>query len=315
MKRVVLSAGFLLLGITAAQAIDCAKAATDIETAICADPAAMTADAALNAAYQSAVKLLAPKDAKVLASDQRDWNALASDCLTTVDDSGNASHATPHQIGACLVDRDGERTRYLSGAPPEGRGAPDPLAPVVLGAYDGPYAHVLRFVKPASAGEQAYNAALDAALKDVHPAKADGDNSDTLDETLSYASPSLISARFDGDYMHSASPKPYNFVLTIDLVSGRRLKTADAIDAKAAARLDQLCAAQLKDFVAAGTEGSDLRRADIKTMTGNIDFWTFGAHAAIIRFVDDQTQDDPPTCTLGYDALRPLLEPGFPLPQ
>ena len=54
MKIILVALGLALLSATAAQAIDCAKASTDLEHAICSNPDLLEADDAMNAAYQSA---------------------------------------------------------------------------------------------------------------------------------------------------------------------------------------------------------------------------------------------------------------------
>jgi uncharacterized protein YecT (DUF1311 family) len=314
MKSMLFGASLVLLSVSAAGAMDCAKAATDIEKAICNSPDAVTADSDMASAYQSAIKLLPKKDVANLKADQKDWLGLRdNDCAFTSTDDDAARPATPEEMAECVVTQSKARTQYLSGTPAEGPGTGDQMVPVVLVGVDEVFNHTLRFLKPANAGEKAYNAALDKQLKDVRIATKDGDNSDTFDLTLAYASPALISARMGGVYL-SAHYMPYDLTLNIDMAKGKRLTMKDALDAAQLTQVQSFCEKQLADFLAPGTEGADGREDWVMTMVGNFNMWSFGATQATLRYVDYDTQDAPLECTIGYDVLKPLLKAGFPLP-
>ena len=316
MRTILLGAGLALLSVTAANAIDCKKASDPLDLAICNSPEALKADDAMNAAYQAASKLSTPKDAKALKADQVNWLDLRSDCQYGVDAEGNGTDATREQTAQCLVDYYGKRTAFLSGTPAEGPGAPGQMVPVVFSGVDEIFGHTLRFRKPATPGEIAYNTALDTELKDIHVATKDGDNSDTFDLTLAYASPALLSANVDVylDGARFAHPMPLNFSINIDMAKGKRLIMSDMLDDSALKTIAAACEGQTKDFIGDG-EGADTRLSDVETMVEHIDHWTFGAGRATLRYLDYDTQDAPVECSVGYDMLKPLVKAGFPLPQ
>ena len=79
-------------------------------------------------------------------------------------------------------------------------------------------------------------------------------------------------------------------------------------------QFEALCDEQMADFISAGENGADDRRGDIKRMVESLRSWTFGATSVQLAFID-QYMDDPQTCTLGYDVLRPVIKAGFPLPK
>lgn len=315
MKSLLLGVGLALLSISAAEAIDCAEATTPIDTAICNSPDALKADAAMGDAYAAALKLLGAKDAKALKADQANWLDLRSDCLTTYN-GGDAAEATPEQLAQCLTDTANDRAAYLSGTPAEGPGTKDRLVPVVFFGIDEIFNHTLRFLKPVGPAAKAFDKVLDTELKDIHTATTDGDTSDSFDMILRYASPALISAQVDVylDGPRYAHPMPYRFSINIGTDKGGRLIMSDMLDAAGIKAVEDICIGELKDFIAEGTEGADTRRGDVDTMAKELDLWSFGARQATLTYLDYFTQDDPPTCTVAYDVLRPLIKSGFPLP-
>lgn len=315
MQSMLFGASLMLLSVGTAEAMDCAKAATDIENAICGSPEAISADADMNSAYRTALKLIPKKAATSLKADQKDWLELRdTDCAYTSTDDDAARAATPDEIAICVVSQSRTRTQYLSGTPLEGPGTGGVMVPIVVSGVDAIFEHTLRFLKPANAGEKAYNGALDKAFKEVRVATREGDNSDLFDVTLAYASPALISARIEGVYQ-SAHEMPYELTLNIDMAKGKRLALTDAIEPAKLAEVQGFCEQQLAGFLAPRTEGADRRKEWVTTMVGNFDMWTFGANRATLRYVDYDTQDAPPECTIGYDVLKPLLKSGFPLPD
>ncbi|MDP4822404.1 MAG: lysozyme inhibitor LprI family protein, partial [Aestuariivirgaceae bacterium] len=76
--------GFVMLLLacagTPAQAFDCAKAATQVERTICANPELKVADDAMGAAYKALKARLAGDEAAELLQSQRVWLASRNDC-------------------------------------------------------------------------------------------------------------------------------------------------------------------------------------------------------------------------------------------
>jgi uncharacterized protein YecT (DUF1311 family) len=312
MKTALLGVCLALVSVTAAQAIDCANADSEMDQIVCGSPDLLEADSALNAAYQAALKAVGPKMAKVLKADQKDWLDLAGNCI----DGSTDGSIDPAAATSCLTDYFNKRIAYLTGAPAEGPDGPDPLLPVVIAGLDGTFEHLLRFAKPATPGEEAFNAQVDAAFAEIFVASKDGETSDYFDMTLVYASPELISVNIDkyldGErYIH---PMPSNVSINIDMQTGKVLEMADMLDAAGLEAIKAACAAQTTDYVGDG-EGADIRRQNIDFMVEDLPHWSFRATGATLIYLDYDTQDSPPKCTIGYNVLKPLMKPSFPLPR
>lgn len=313
MKAILFGLGLLLLGVSGASAIDCKKAATDTEIAICNSPEAIAADDALNAAYKAALKLSSAADAKALKADQRFWHEnLAVDCA--YDENGDA--AKPEAVTPCLIEEIVTRTKFLAGQPLAGPGAPDQMVPVVGVGVDDMYNHTLRFLEPRTDGEALFNTEIDAALETIHLAQDLDDTSDSLDVTLTYASPKLLSARVELAYLgpQYAHPMPSVYGINIDLTTGRKLQMEDGFDAAAVANFVTQCEAQLVDYIAAAEEGADQRKTEVDTIASDLSYWHFGATGATAEYLD-YFLESPASCEFGYEVLRPLAKVDFPLPR
>lgn len=312
MKIMLLAAGLALLSVSAAQAIDCTKAATDLDYAICRSPDLTKADDAMNAAYQAALKAVGPKMAKVLKADAVAWAGSRYDNCT-IDTNGDP--AKQEDIPACLLTDTQKRTAYLTGTPLAGPGFGETLIPQSMAGADQVYDEYLRFATPRSAAAKAFNAAVDKWVKNTRMAKTSDQVSDWLQLELDYASPALISADLDlsqeAGYAHAMMS---NQAINIDGRTGRELELADLLDGAGTKSIETNCADQLKDYIAAGEEGSDQRAENIKDMVDDLSSWSFGAGAATLHFTE--YGDDPyHICTIGYGVLRPLAKASFPLPN
>lgn len=312
MKIALVALGLALLSATAAQAIDCATASTDLEHAIGDNPDLLKADDAMNAAYQSALKAVGPKMTKALKADATSWAEYRYDNCA-LDEAGDPSK--PEDIIACLVTDTQHRTAFLSGLPLEGPGFGEPMLPQVMVGADDIINEYSRFTAPRAAAAKAFNAALDKDLKTIRMAKSTDHMSDSFVLKLAYASPDLVSANIDTDLEEGyAHPMVANYAINIDGRTGKILTTADALDADGLKAVETNCAEQAKDYISAGEEGADIRGDNIKQMVENLRFWTFGAKAATLQYAE-YGLDSYPTCTLGYDVLKPLMKPSFPLPR
>jgi uncharacterized protein len=143
-----------LCAATPGWAFDCSRASSASEKAICADPAALTADAELGKAYK-ALLASAPQAgwSAVVASETRWLNSRDGDCA---DQKGAAQ-------SACLKTATERRRAFLAGAPDAGPGAPGRMAPLIriengrVGKADIDF-EFLTFPAPATVGERAFNA-------------------------------------------------------------------------------------------------------------------------------------------------------------
>ena len=312
MKIILAALSLALLSASAAQAIDCAKATTDLEHAICNSPELLKADDAMNAAYQAALKAVGPKMTKAMKAHAANWADTRYDNCA-MDEAGD--DAKPEDILSCLIADTAHRTAFLSGMPVEGPGFGEPMLPQVMIGADDIYNEYLRFTAPKAPAAKAFNAALDKELKDVRMAKSTDQMSDSFQLKLAYASPDLISANIDSDFEEGyAHPMVANYAINIDGKTGKLLTMADALDAAGLKTIEANCAAQAKDYISAGEDGSDIRGGNIKSMVDDLRFWTFGAKSATLQYAE-YGLDSYPTCTLGYDVLKPLMKASFPLPQ
>ncbi len=125
---ILLFTGSANLGVAppaAAQAIDCANAATTVEINFCADKEYQEADKALNAAYALALKsfstrdLEKPYDAKsaeeALKTAQRTWIAYRdADCKGVVAQIWTSGTGATSAILQCMTERTSQRTKELN---------------------------------------------------------------------------------------------------------------------------------------------------------------------------------------------------------
>ena len=309
MKNLLLGLGLALLSVTAAQAIDCAKAASDgIEGAICSSPTLLAADNAMSTAYTTALKAVGAKMAKALKADQIDWNQYRYEDCDSEEDPHTAAEAAQ-----CLLDDTNRRVAFLSGQPQQGPGISEVALPQVLAGADGTFDEYLRYDAPKSPATKAYDAILKEELRDVNIAKSEDHVSDWYHLVLTYASPELMSFNVDRTYEEGyAHTMQYAYSINLD-ATGKRLTISDAFDSAATKKLEAICEAQMGDFIADPEQDADQRRGQVDSIVDDLDFWTFDAGKATLRFIE-YGMDDAATCELGYDVLRPLLRSGFPLP-
>lgn len=308
--------GIAALAVTApaASAIDCAKAKTGTEKAICADPKARQSDDDMVAAFAALKAKLKPAQQKVLVANQAEWITSRDLCS---DDQDGQPENDQQKIGSCVVRQTEARRKFLSGLPIEGPGAPDPLRPVIKEGADQSFFTSLGFIDPSTPAEKLFNSTLDADLQKFHLAANADDYSDGFDVTLKYASPTLISAYLDTSDQSPklAHPMSSAWNLNIDMTTGKELKMADALDAKGLAAVETQCLAQLKDYLA----NPDLSVGDvdpglIKIDIDNLNTWSFGATEATLIF-DPIDAEPNGVCKFPYDDLRKIIRPGFPLPK
>lgn len=309
MKAIVLGLAIVLASATAASAIDCAKAKTDLDKAICASPELKAADDAMGKAYAAAAKAVGAKMAKVLKADQADWNGQRMDWCTPND--GNAT--TPEALASCLLGNTELRRKFLAGEPLEGPGAEgEKVVPQVITGLDQMFNRYVLFADPQSAGAKIFNKALAIELRDIRMATEKDKMSDSFELTLMYLSPTLLSARIDVDQEEGfAHPMVSTHAINLDMTTGRPLTMDLMLDQEALAAIQKQCA----DEMAGEHVPEDVIHPDFLPDTiANLDSWTFGATSATIRYIV-YGMTNPATCTVGYDQLRPLIKAGFPLPQ
>ena len=308
-----------------AHALDCQRASTAIEKAICADPAARDADADLGKTFDALRASLDPKAKPQLVAAQVAWLGLRdSNCA---DQKGAA-------LGACLARETRARIAFLTGAPEAGPGAPGRLAPVFRMQKGGKGrtdvdVQLLKFVDPATPAERAFNAAVEKLTNDLENPGKDDPLADqwsySWSMTLAYASPRLISAHAEGgSFMGGAHPNSYSANINVDVARGREATFADLVDKPSAQKIFALCLKQVREQKLAREGAADDDAGAPKTLpesvaeaTGDLKAWSFGADQATIAYdpyAVGAYAEGAFSCEAPYATLRSLAKPDFPLP-
>jgi uncharacterized protein YecT (DUF1311 family) len=313
-------------GVGAASALDCKAASTKAEKAICADPAALAADAEMTKAYGALNAAIDARQRAALQKAQVQW-------LT--DRDGGCFEKQGAAFSSCLAEESNERRLFLSGGAAAGPGYSGKLAPVFRIEHGGKGrtdvdVEVLRFAAPANAGERAFNAAAEKLSSGI--VQPDKDESQRDDYVYSwkmrmvYASPHLLSAHADGySSTGGAHPNSYSHDINVDMEAGREATFDSQLDKTGAQKIFALCLSQVlaerKSREGADgdldAEGLKNLQKDVATATGALSAWSFGPDAADVsydRYAVDSYVEGEFSCRIPYVTLRPLAKPGFPLP-
>jgi uncharacterized protein YecT (DUF1311 family) len=318
------AAALTLIACDTAAAINCNAASTRQEKAICADPAAKTADEQMAAAFTALRSSMTDPGRDALVTDQRQWIRTRDDNCTYADSSGGqlAGPALP----ACLRKQSDRRRLFLSGAPAEGPGLPNPIRPFFRKGKDGRVISGLRFVPPRSDGERTFNRAVDDLLKTVNVSNGgEFDRTDDFSMELGYASPALVSAEVVISYPASAHPVPYHHEINVNLAAGRMLAFEDVFRHEASASIVTRCRPEFDDLIgeAAKADLSDNDRRDeilkdredlVQTSVTDMTRWSIGIRQMTLIVEDSARSRLTGICNLDTAHLRPLLRPGFGLP-
>jgi uncharacterized protein YecT (DUF1311 family) len=325
--RLALALAFALcLPSAAARAFDCAKALSATEKAICADPAALRADAAMSEAYSALLaRAPAPERGQIEAAQLR-W-------LQRHDDACAAFK--PTELGACLTRESEARRAFLTGVPEAGPGTPGRIAPTFRfekGAHGRAALDIemLKFVDPDTAAARAFNAAVEKVTSDIAEPEKDDPQDDKFEYDwsmrLSYASPRLISARLDGfSYTGGAHPSSFTTNVNIDVAAGREARFGDAFTVQSAKKIfahcEQSVLAEKKQRLGGqtprGAADLALLSKEIREATSDFSAWSFGATGATIVYDADVVGahfEGAYVCEIPNAKLREWAKPGFPLP-
>ncbi|MFA5120801.1 lysozyme inhibitor LprI family protein [Zavarzinia sp.] len=309
----------------AALAFDCTKAKTDIEKAICADPAAKAADDAMSAAYAAAKALLDAEQQKALRDDQRDWVKRRNDICMTYPDQGQA---TPD--AECLARMATDRAGLLSAAPVfAGPDAPR-FAPVILRDVDEAAQLEVSIIRPQVVEPQtpAMNQlngllAKAAGASETDIGSEEGPYGRIVGYRIGYASGRFVSVDFDiYEYTGGAHGMSYNVVVNFLPEAGRALKLDDVIDAKGKAALIPLCRASVtaekhKREVPEELIADSLGDEALADGIGDIANWGFDGDGVRIHYAPyalGSYAEGGYDCTLSWAALKPLTKADAPLP-
>ncbi len=254
MSSAALAAAVMLA--PAASAFDCAKASTDTEKAICADPAAKAADDAMTAAYEALLSKMQGEQAAMLKASQRAWLKLR--------EQNCGWQETAAEKAACLVEKTTQRADYLSAKPASGPGFGDSPALVPhLSAHDfgkgkcSSEVSLYRFAGAAGdGGEKVFNGWVDDLAKNLendYGGYAEGDLPEGMaceysaGAVITYASPDLVAMNVSiymfGGGAHGNSTANS---ITLDRKTGKALLFSDVFGPDATKALTAKCAEGIK---------------------------------------------------------------------
>jgi uncharacterized protein len=322
-----LAALLCLAAAPAANAFDCAKAASKVEMAICADAALKAVDDAMSTAYGLVRAVTAGKELKALALSQRRW-IKARDAQCGEDD----------KIAACISERTAARLHLLAGTAASGPGAPSKMHPFFVQqegsskVYDIDYA-LIRFAAPKSAGERTFNAEVQKIAKSAqlgpHGQELSEDMmlSSEASMEVTYASPRLISAlvsswSFDGGAHGNGGAGALN----VDLDSGALIKISDVFKPAAMVKLMADCKAQIVKQKTEKLEGEPFLEADDPNYSDdslagglkNFGQWTLYQDRAVVTYNAYEIgsyAEGGYSCKFPMADLKALAKPGAPLPE
>ncbi|WP_026607788.1 lysozyme inhibitor LprI family protein [Methylocapsa acidiphila] len=307
-------------------ALDCGKAKSSTERAICSDPAALAADGALGRAFALLRDRLPEKEKGDLKRSQIAW----------IHDRDENCGAETDLLAGCLAKQSIERQKFLEGRPQAGPGTPTPIEPRFFFRGGGKKiktsVEAFKFNPARGPGEKKFNAEMEKfvqrALRGMDD-EYDLDGSSTyfvdLKASLAYASPQLISAHLNYESFEG-QPHPYREYnnINVDLKTGRSLSFDDLLDKENAEKIFSYCKTFLKNEKAEHqksegfSEPSDeVNMSEVVEKTGRIDNWSFGAELATVSYDDDAFggyAECMCSCEIPYTILRPLVKASFPLP-
>jgi uncharacterized protein YecT (DUF1311 family) len=315
-----------LLGLAPpALAMDCQKAASPLEKAICADPAASAADQAMDKAWSPLYGRSSEAEKKQLLQSQRAWlKQRASSCS---DDKKPSVK--------CLIDWTQRRALYLQGKPETGPGTGHDLIPVIVAQTGTKNLYEVdistsKFSAPVLPGEKLFNTEVDKSLKDA-PSKKDGDDrrdmtySYDLHQRVTYASPQFLSATTE-TYLFSggAHGNSETSGINIDIAKGKDAAFADVFDEAAHKKLGDLCFEQIKaqkkekDMdLNNGLYTVEQLRKTVEDAVGALGRWSFTASQGTVTFDPYELGayvEGSYECTFATDVLHPLYKAGSILP-
>lgn len=259
LKTVLLSSAALATALAlapTAAAFDCARATTDIEKAICADPALKAADDEMTAAYKALLAKAQGDQPEMLKASQAAWLKLRDMNCGWQEDAKEKS--------ACLLEKTTDRTAYFNAKPESGPGFGDSpaLAPYVFARAFGKNkcsadVSVFRFTGAAAdAGEKVLNGwvnDLATNMEKDYGSYADGDLPEDMQceyaaaASITYASPELIAMNVS-IYMFGGGAHGNSVAtsLTLDRKAGKALTFADVFGPESGKALAEKCAEGIK---------------------------------------------------------------------
>ncbi len=316
-------------GYMPAQAFDCAKAASPVEKAICADPKLKAADDAMSAVYATLRDSLTGADRKGLGASQRKWVKSRED---------SCGYQEGADLGTCILGQTEERRLLLAAEPESGPGTGSRMMPVFIQQEADPHHFdvdytLVKFVKPASRGENLFNAEVAKISKDAplkrqeEAAPEDMAYASYMAMTVTYASPKFLSAKAESwENTGGAHGNGGTSGITIDLQRGVEMKAGDLFDDKGIAALKADCIEQIAEQKKERNDGQEFNPADDpnyqeQTITehlqslGTWNFWQDKATVTFNAYAIGSYAEGQYNCDFAMGNMRKLAKPGAILPE
>ena len=256
-----------------ASAIDCSKAKSENEKAICADPNLLSADEAMNKAYRAVLQIATEPNKTKIVLAQRLWNGSnTADCST--------------KNNRCLENLI-DRTTFLSGKPKLGEAVfplPIPYVDAEEGVSTNSFSttELLKFLSPSSPAEIAFNKYVDEKWSsNDEPDLTQDSQSWESRATLIFANSNMLGASYSSaGYSGGAHGNWWNDAVYFNRRTGQRIEFNDVFKAGAQDILLPLCRSQADEPL--GVEDDEL--TNLKVAIGNLSRWQFTPEGAELIF-------------------------------
>jgi uncharacterized protein YecT (DUF1311 family) len=309
-------------------AIDCNRAASETEKAICGNAEARAADQELGKAFDRLRGLLPDDERGDLRLSQIEW-------IGTRDASCLAQRATK-PLSQCLVEQSKWRQHFLEGKRPVGATA-GLFRPVFIFRPASKQTARLEIeaIRLTGEGSGQANAAIDKLVKRaIEDSQLDGTPHPGgslevgLDVSLAFASPRLLSVHAEYGNYYPAPAHPLHDLtnINVEVPTGRELKFADVVDTGKAKKLFQYCQAQIvkekekvigADIHGGSDDTDDIDLKEVAEGTEQFSNWKFIATGVEIYYGDYAFGGYGKcmcSCKVPYSALRPWANKDFSLP-
>ncbi|WFU33237.1 lysozyme inhibitor LprI family protein [Bradyrhizobium brasilense] len=310
-----------------ALAIDCTAASSAAEKAICSDPDARSADAALGKAYGQLRNSLSADASSGLRRSQTEWIR-----------SRDAVCAAPNAIkplSECIAVQSRARQAFLDGRPRAGDVSDRLFRRVFISrpAKNGSVDLSISAIEFVGNGDwqSRLNVLLDSAVKraisDAEAGKENPGPHDNYEVSLEidvpYASSRLVSVHVTGgSYLGQAHPDSGSYNINFDRTLNRQLRFDDLLDEAGAKPIFEFCRSEVAKQKKQRSDDpghwkDDVELTEVSENSKDLKSWSFDATAAVIDYGTygfGGYGQCMCSCTIPYSMLRPMVKKDFPLP-
>lgn len=296
---------------------DCAKATTAAEKAICANPELAAADTAMNKAFATLAKNIAPDQQTALRRDQVDWIKNRDGACVEKKDAA---------LTACLLAETDKRRHLLLGEGDNGAAGAPPLLPTYFREVRPKLYEITlgypQFAPPVGANfnkavrEPIFGKNALAEYRQNTPNKFNGSsNFYQASYDIPYLSPKLASVALQfASYAGGAHPNNWRVGVLWDIAADKAVAPEDflADPAKAVPAISALCKA-----IGEREDWGLFSDADFGAVVGDMTSWAIDKDGVTIMFDPYSVTpyvSGPHDCRLSYAELKDWLKPGGLLP-